>query len=466
MYNRNKRYRCTIIRGKAGGEAERLVPLYAEIILDSEGFSKEQFHRHFNERLKFYLASAGEKALDNHRTEIAASLYGMYRFENDRLLASQRTKDLFNSGDLTSFFKSIVAKFQFPNCMHRDKLPIKDRLNAGISIKPFHYVLELLTKAQLQDITLSKRELAFYFFDSLDSLQGTIPPQSLLDEIKLDRKKGNYYKVEYPGKASSYSMQHITEQLNLMELANLIIQGPSIDGEKFITLNPAESQSINTLIEQGYGSLDFSVSSFANLEEDFALVRQLWECYYCGPLAYDFKVSYQSKNSNLAKIQHGDSNNVAFPYSDSANDIGAIGENLVYDSEKARVKSFNPRLGNKVLSMGHQKGLGYDIQSVWADMAGDFGKQPDAAFYIEVKTTKQVFPPVEGSFDNFTVTRNEYLHAKQAGDSYFIYRVYLTREKVYVHKLRNPLDTDNNGAFCAPTKYRYEFQYQDGLSEL
>jgi hypothetical protein len=466
MYDRNKRYRCTIIRGKAGSEAERLVPLYAEIILDSEGFSKEHFHRHFNDTLKFYLASAGEKALDNHRTEIAGSLFGMYQFENDRLVVSKRTKDLFNSGDLTRFFKSIVAKFQFPNCMHRDKSPIQDRLNAGISIKPFHYVLELLAKAELQGITLSKRELAFYFFDSLDSLQGTISPQSLLDEIKLDRKKRNYYKVEYPGKASSYSMQHITEQLNLMELANLIIQGPSIDGEKFISLNSAERQSINTLIKQGYGSLDFSVASFANLEEEFDLVRQLWDCYYCGPLAYDFNVSHQSNSSNLAEIQDGIRNTVAFPYSDSANDIGAIGESLVYDSEKARVKSFNPRLGNKVLSMGHQKGLGYDIQSVWADMAGDVGKQPDAAFYIEVKTTKQVFPPIEGSFDNFTVTRNEYLHAEQTGDSYFIYRVYLTREKVYVHKLRNPLDTDSNGAFCAPTKYRYEFQYQDGLSEL
>lgn len=44
-------------------------------------------------------------------------------------------------------------------------------------------------------------------------------------------------------------------------------------------------------------------------------------------------------------------------------ELGNEGENFVLEFEKNLVKSFNPRLVNKVNYLGKTKGLGYDIIS-------------------------------------------------------------------------------------------------------
>ena len=452
MYNHKKRYRCTIIRGKAQSEIEDLIPIYSDIIISCEGLDKHSFKESFNHRLSSFVPSPTEKTLDNHRTEIASKLYGMYFFHNNCLVPSNRTRRVYEDKDLPAFFKSIVSTFQFPNGMDAIHT-IQKRINDKINIRPFHLLLSLLLLASKKNITLFKREVAYYVLDNLDALRGIATPKEILNSIIKDRDSGLLRNVEYfdqnnEKKASSYSMQHISEQINILELSNLISQAS--DGhEKKIILNEKEKNFIDKIVSEDYKTLPFNPLMYS----DIATMRVRWEKYYCLeenkttiPSTQPFALF--NSNENTSYLQLG-----------SPLDIGDEGEKIVFDYEKARVSQFNSRLAQqKVLLLGKQRGLGYDIQSVWANEAEEPINSADETFFIEVKSTKRVTQPKMNASDSLVLTRNEYVAAKQHKTNYAIYRVYITSKGVFVYKIFNPLYTDTeSNILCKPIKYNYEF---------
>lgn len=95
MYNHFNQYRCIIIRGKSQKEIDDLLSAYAKVIDDITPCETEVFSRKFNELLAPCLSADKriKKTLDNHRTEIAGKLFGMYYVEeNGYVYASDRTK--------------------------------------------------------------------------------------------------------------------------------------------------------------------------------------------------------------------------------------------------------------------------------------------------------------------------------------------------------------------------------------
>lgn len=454
MYNASNRYRCTIIRGKAQSQIEDLVPVYAGIIINCEGFSKKHFKKVFDEELSKHISSPTSKTLANHRTEITEQLFGMYYFVNDKLVVSDRTLLVAENGDLPRFFKSIVWKFQFPNGMDATQT-IKDKLNNGIKLRPFHFIISLLSLAEEHRVELTKNELAYYALDSLNVLQGVATPKEVLSVILADRESEILNKVEYPGKGSSYNMQHITEQLNLLELSNVIEQR-SEGHDKIVSINHQEDTFIMKMLEEDYSSPEFNIYQyFTSGNIDSKTLSAKWSEYFCAQ-PINFEIT-QTKPFVLTQVG-------SKPVSDSPLDIGDEGERIVFEKEKERVKIFNSRLAqNKVLLLGKQKGLGYDIQSVWAGWKDKFHKEADESFYIEVKSTRRITPPTEGASDNIVLTRNEWLAANQHQECFSIFRVYLTRSGVFTYKIFNPLNNDSS--FCAPIKYNYEFSIEQGLEE-
>ncbi len=63
----------------------------------------------------------------------------------------------------------------------------------------------------------------------------------MLEAIVKDQKDGIEHDISVPGKASSYTHQHINEQINYLELANLI----RVTEDKRVILNPNESEAIS-----------------------------------------------------------------------------------------------------------------------------------------------------------------------------------------------------------------------------
>ena len=457
-FNPEKQYRCTIIRGKAQNEIDDLLPAYAKIITDICPCEKSTFIDLFDKAIVKYLYSPTQKTIANHRTEIAGKLFGMWwEDEKDIVYASKRTERLLESQDNPEFFKDVITKIQFPSGMDKIQTTL-DRIKHSIKIRPVSYILKALLLAEEQGFSLTKDEIAYYILNSLEVLQGRIPPEVAVSKI-IDRRKRKIFKrVEYPGKQGSYCMQHITELLNIIELANLI-RHERTRKAIIVKLNRRELSVISYFAESAMKVPGFDVYSY-NLgdSEQRKKLSYDWIKYYASSddKASMFATSVESLTKAEEKEEPG---RIPAPLGVDTTVIGEEGERIVFEREKERVRVFNERLANKVIYFGKQRGLGYDISSIRAVI----GPSAEHAIYIEVKSTKRVTRPGNPLKDQFDLTRNEWVAAEQHKDNYFVYRVYITNDGIFVFIMNDPVSLRETGVIYAePLKYHVEFDEKAG----
>lgn len=453
MYNCLNQYRCIIIRGKSQKEIDDLLPAYAKVIDDITPCEESQFAEKFNLQFALYLAADKriKKTLDNHRTEIAGKLFGMfYEDENGYIYASDRTRKFLEDNDQPAFFKDICYKMQFPNGMQKPQT-FQPLLDNNISIRPNAFVMKVLQSADKRGMVLTKKEIGYYVLNSLDVLQGKADPEEVVETVKKDRDDGIERKIEIEGKAPSYNYQHINEQINYMELANLIYTNST--GE--IWLNVNEQVAIDLFAKEWNAKPGFDVYSYDLQTLDGRKQFELDWTLYFGKLS-DIADKFETTAKAL-----GVSSEMPRKKKDSMGqttvEIGDEGEAFVFEFEKKRVAKFNIRLVNRVLSLGKTKGLGYDIQSVVAEE----GAKSDFAKYIEVKSTKRVTEPniQDGLWmDTLNITRNEWIAAQQHGEYYSIYRVYFIRGRIVMYVLNNIYQKQLDKIIdIVPLTYRIDF---------
>lgn len=454
MYNCLNQYRCIIIRGKSQKEIDDLLPAYAKVIDDITPCEESQFAEKFNLQFALYLAADKriKKTLDNHRTEIAGKLFGMfYEDENGYIYASDRTRKFLEDNDQPAFFKDICYKMQFPNGMQKPQT-FQPLLDNNISIRPNAFVMKVLQSADKRGMVLTKKEIGYYVLNSLDVLQGKADPEEVVETVKKDRDDGIERKIEIEGKAPSYNYQHINEQINYMELANLIYTNST--GE--IWLNVNEQVAIDLFAKEWNAKPGFNVYSYDLQTLDGRKQFELDWTLYFGKLS-DIADKFETTAKAL-----GVSSEMPRKKKDSMGqttvEIGDEGEAFVFEFEKKRVAKFNIRLVNRVLSLGKTKGLGYDIQSVVAEE----GAKSDFAKYIEVKSTKRVTEPniQDGLWmDTLNITRNEWIAAQQHGEYYCIYRVYFIRGRIVMYVLNNIYQKQLDKIIdIVPLTYRIDFR--------
>ena len=462
MYDHSKQYRCTIIRGKSKKEMDDLLPAYAMVLDEICPCSIEEFDAKFNNAFQRFLPESDriKKTLDNHRTEISGKLFGMYyRTEDGVVYESQRTMKYLEDNDQPAFFKDVCFKMQFPNGMDSSHT-LQERVSEKINVRPNSFVLKLLQLAEIAKEKITIKEIGYYVLNSLDVLQGNANPYEVLETIANDHKDGiqreiKAYDEKGNAKASSYTMQHIREQLNYLELANLI----RITADKIVMLNPNEMDTINLFTKEFDKAPDFDVYAYdLSILEVRKEFQFNWDSYYArlstyasafttNPEALAFNENNVSENTEEKKSKKQGVNLTEF---------GDEGEALVYEYEKKRVSAFNARLANKVLSLGKTKGIGYDIQSVIAES----GEEAEFVKYIEVKSTKRLTcPDVTDSLwmDTLNVTRNEYVAAHQHKGYYCIYRVFFTRDGVSIFVINDVADKIKDGRIqSTPMTYRFD----------
>ena len=461
MYNPQNQYRCTIIRGKSQKEMDDLLPAYAKVIDGICPCPIEEFPQKFNMELQKYLPESQriKKTLDNHRTEIAGKLFGMYYFaKNGIVYESQRTQKYLEDSDQPAFFKDVCYKMQFPNGMDSVQT-LQDRLCHRINIRPNSYVIKLLEIAAKANEQISVKDIGYYVLNSLDVLQGNISPYEVLDSIIRDHKNGIQREIiafDNKGrkKASSYTMQHIREQLNYLELANLI----RISADKILILNTREKKTIEIFSNKYNEPPAFDVYSFdlSQIEGRKNFEFQ-WVQYFSvlSEHASDFDTPVEA----LLPVERNE------PAEDKGKQLskmnltkfGDIGEEFVYEYEKKRVAAYNARLVNKVIPFGKIRGVGFDVQSIVAER----GDKAEFCKYIEVKSTKRVTSPNlndELWIDTLNITRNEWMAAQQHGDYYSIYRLYFTKIGVMMFMLNNiAKKKEDNIITVTPMTYRLDF---------
>ncbi len=460
IYNPENQFRCTIIRGKSQTDMEDLLPLYANMVHKycpcEESVFKNECRKILSKALfqtTAYetLSEGNRKTVDNHLTEIAGTLLGLYYYKRDNgityIYESDSCKYLIENYDFPMFFKNLCLNFQFPNGAKWEKY-IKDDINNNIRIKPFCYVVALLYYAQSQQtkVLLTKQEIGYYVLNNLDVLQGNISCDVVYNRILDDRKN----KIKRDKLSGSRDWQHIKEQFNLLELANIIETDAT-----YIWLNKNETNAISIFLKH---LNDFKFNAY-NYDLD---IKEERETYF-----EDWKVCYGTFNMELLGVQTTfdtdvvvvgrDEQEAAGGATKSTVDLGDEGEALVYRLEQERVKNYKERLVNKVLLLGKTKGLGYDISSIEAD---ENPSKPEFARYIEVKATKRVTEP---SFDNawmdsLNLTSKEWVAAEQYGEYYNIYRVYFTKTKTFIVRINNPYQKSKDGEIeVYPTIYQMNF---------
>ena len=210
MYNHTNQYRCIIIRGKSQKELDNLLPAYALVIDDICPCAKEEFESRFNTELARILHGknadtvALKKTLDNHRTEIAGKLFGMYYLAADEVYyASERTKKYIADSDQPAFFKDICFKMQFPNGMNKIQT-VRPYLDEHISLRQFPFVIKCLMLANDKKIELTVNDIGYYILNSLDVLKGNSTPEEVIEHemalypeeerLPLDKLEKNYKK--------------------------------------------------------------------------------------------------------------------------------------------------------------------------------------------------------------------------------------------------------------------------------
>lgn len=443
MYNPANQYRCTIIRGKSQTDMEDLLPLYANMVHKYCPCEEEQFKIScykslskalFGTEAYGQLSDGNKKTVQNHLTEIAGTLLGLYYplYDNETkstyINESESCKYLIENNDNPTFFKNLCLNFQFPNGAKWFQF-IEEDISNNIHIKPFCYVVDLLYYAQKQPEKelLTKQEIGYYVLNNLDVLQGSVPCSTVYNQIMSDRKNN----VKRERLAGSRDWQHIKEQFNLLELANIIETDAT-----YIWLNKGEAETIACFIKH---KNDFLFDAYK-----YDITSKVGRAVYLE----DWKTVYGTFNQELINVHTNFRNNVVVLGRDdqkahrgaikSTIDLGDEGEALVFRLEQERVRKFRERLVNKVLLLGKTKGLGYDISSIEAD---ENPSKPEFARYIEVKATRRVTEPSFDStswMDSLNITAKEWIAAEQYGDYYNIYRVYFTKTKTFVIRIQNP----------------------------
>lgn len=465
MYDHKKQLKCAIIRARAISDVDNLLPKYASVIDNLCPCTKEEFEKGFNDAFREYAISkarnksnesAIKKTLDNHRTEVSGSLFGMHYEVDGIVYSSERNKKFLEDNDQPAFFKDWLLKMQFPNGMQKSQTYLK-MVEEKLCCHPYSILLRVLEYARRSNIVLLKQELGYYIFNSEDVLKGNATANEVFDQIMNDKRGGiPPRKIIIPdGESTSYD-QHVGDQLKYLQLANLIY----IDGQE-VKINLHEMKSINRFIDLIDKPLGFDVYKYdlSNVENRKRFETD-WAIYYSQLSKYADDLATPVESLLLL----ADEEPKKPKRTNNKIELGDEGEEFVLNFEKDRVSKFNVHLVNKVLGLGKTKGLGYDIQSVIAE-AGEYS---EFVKYIEVKSTKRVTAPdlEDGVWtDTINITRNEWIAAMQHKEFYSIYRVYFIRGGVVMYVINNPYQKKmDNIIDVVPLTYRVDFQ-NDSIDE-
>ncbi len=452
-FNPEFQFRCDFIRGKSISQMEDYLSVYVNLLNDICPISADDFAKTFDARFAqvFHIALDDEpsmKVVRNHRTENVTKILGLvYRF-NDVVYLSERTKKYMVDNDQPALFKSVCFQFQQPNGAQTINA-FREKFEAGINIKPFHFIIKLLKIAYEHDIRLTKDDLYYYVLNCLQTLQGRVSPEVVFEKILLERAEGKVRKVATV-KNAAWTFQHMREQLDYLELANLI----RLDRYS-IYLNMRELKVINAFIDELNKPLRINPLVY-DLDQPriFKVIEDDW-LYYMGT-SPGIDLSIFNTSAIAFDNQTADDNDAA-NNAESTVDLGDRGEAFIMKYEKEIVAEFNRRLVNKVNHLGRTHGLGYDITSIEANRAENRdGKE--MIRYIEVKTTARVSPPNPNFEDTINLTRNEWVAAEQQKEHYYIYRLYFTNSGTYLYILKNPYKKNEDGTiYVTPTAYRLEY---------
>ena len=439
----NSMLRSAFPRGRILSQVEDELAILTQFIVRFAPKTKDEFDKLVDTEYS-KLRSVSEKSIRNYRTEMT-KLFGLITVGADEIVyPSPRTTLLVETQNFPLFFKTFCHRFQFPNGINKAQETTK-QINANIHFKPAKFILDLFVLGEEKcgtTFSLNGTEVSNLIFNDVRVTSGLLTASDVLNSLLELRSRDTKFE------GGSKIAQHGREFLGYMLLARLLKQGDS-----GFQLNKKESPSINFIRESdSFFDIPADYITNAKSRKEFQSEWGLW----FGDVSQIEKekfVAYSGKvevpTIQVAGIETTpEAEALASPTQQDLKEIGDKGELVVLKYEKERIYQIRPDKIGLVQRVANDTALGYDIQSLEFD---DVSKKK----FIEVKTTERTFPPSEQVLTYFPMSGNEWETARTQGESYYIYRVFLTEKEPTMFVIKNPVKRCEEGhIILEPLKYR------------
>jgi hypothetical protein len=449
-------FRLHFPRSRFNRRLEDMLLLLAAKIVDIGTVDEQEFAAILDRIIRENNAkNYAEKTIKNHRSEMIR-LFGLVKYSAGLALPGKRLELLAQSQDIPQFFKSFCKGFQFPGgFLKADR--VRDLVIEDVKFKPAKYILKLLLagESKYKSFAISAAETTHIIFNDKRVTVNGENPSTVIDRVLDIRRQGIRLNK------TSDVIRYARDFLNYMVDANLLIELKGM-----YSLNNKETKAIHTIVADSSFFDDFSkvIRPDGTWDADeYKLVDASWsewfadvsdeafETHATALLKDDVRFPQEWKDI-LSKLESRQ------PVREALKIIGDEGEKIAYEFEKNKVKRARPDLATMVKIVSSNTALGYDIISMETD-------QQRAKKYIEVKTTKKNYE--SDIAIPFLISINEWSVASQLRDAYYIYRVTITKEKVSIFVIRNPVKKHEEGKLSAePTAYKIIYSVDSGVSVL
>ncbi len=396
---------------------------------------KNEFKQQVDNAIRLFPGNSNKtaKTIANWRTEISSFFGLIQRTDNDQnYFPSRMAVKLAEEQDLIQFYKYFLFYFQYPGGhlkSHENKKLIENK----VSFKPAQYILKVLEQGEISTgkrFYLNKAEATHCIFNDLRVSRDNRNPQKVVDLILNNRSYGLEY--DWNGDIIRYA----GDIIDYMCIANLL---KTYDGHKYY-INHDEKEAVFSFINK---TIECEIyKPFYSMEEitvnDLTKLIPAWFDYINTDLKTDlFKTDLykylgveEPSYQELVKDAIDDFkmkmvSNVKI----KTKDIGDFGEGLILGHEKMKTKiGGREDLLHLIQKIPTQFAVGYDIQSVELN---------EIKKYIEVKTT---ISSKKINYFNFHMTSNEWNAASTVKESYYIYRLAISKTGTDLYILQDPVN--------------------------
>jgi hypothetical protein len=418
-------YRYHHIRGRSQREMDSLLPIFARFARDTCPVAESEVKNGLLSLIEKFFPTKTDKTRNNFATEIIRRLLGMIVVDaKGEARVSDLALKLLEDDDQPAFFKVLVSRIQLPNPMSKES-SYRQELDDAIHVRPAVLVLEVLREL---DGPAGYLELRTFALASKVALQGAMEASQIADAIREARATKavlpNPSIFEGKPNRARYH-QHIDEMLKLLELANLVRRG----ADNSFTLNIGEQSALDWIFQSPSNK---DLFRHMGTGETYSEFQNAWSEWYgslpSGNGMTEVETPIAALIGEFAPITGSTATNTT--------ELGKIGEQIVLNWQVGHVKQKRPQDIRHVKDRSMERGIGYDIQSVWCE-----GEAVGQFRYLEVKTTKRSTKPdpKSESLDLVTFTANEYRAAVTHGRNFCLCRVYLFQDGYEIHALDDPI---------------------------
>lgn len=438
-------FRLHHVRPRFKDDVENVLFFIANQICKIGCTNDKDFKTALNSAIKLFPGNSRKKnkTIENWRTEIS-SLFGLIQFKDGDCYPSKIAIQLSEDEDLIEFFRYFLYYFQYPGGHLKSHESLK-LIRSNIRFKPAQYFLKTFLagkKLNYLNFGISKEEATHCIFNDLRVTTGKRSPEEVISLIIDNREKGLDY--DSGGDVTRYA----GDILDYMVLANLVSLKPN--GKYY--LNNHQLEVIDSIIKNNkfYESLD-RLYGLENLTaQDITTTNIGWFDYINEKI--DSSI-FKTDVISLLENYSDERDQIELPNESFINEvinklrkdeqkpknskeIGDIGEAIVIEHEKNRLIKIDlsfKELLHWIKKIPETLAMGFDIQSL--EGIGDKRR------YIEVKTTLSMGKITANSFH---MTPSEWSSASSHGDTYYVYRLTISKKEISLFIIQNPVSKYKN----------------------